>query len=304
MEDCKYNLILDNRENELIKIFRSCFSQVFVSQLDVGDIAICQMKDKSAKILAIFERKTVNDMLASLKDGRYKEQKIRLMSNHCQDKTKRIYYILEGDTNSLTKENDKKFWGAWISTQIRDGIQIIRTANISETVKFLIRLLERTIKDGPDMFEIPKYLKEYYGNKLKNKEICSNTTDNNNNNNDNDNDNTNDNINDEEKKISLSYLSTIKSKKKSNITPKLCQIMAISLTPNISNSIGEVVIEKYGSLVGLVDAYRKLELDNKDLNNTELIKLKKEMLANLKITEKRKLGKIASEKIYEFLFEC
>ena len=80
--------------------------------------------------------------------------------------------------------------------------------------------------------------------------------------------------------------------------------MAISLTPNISNSIGEVVIEKYGSLVGLVDAYRKLELDNKDLNNTELIKLKKEMLANLKITEKRKLGKIASEKIYEFLFEC
>jgi ERCC4-type nuclease len=102
MEDCKYNLILDNRENELIKIFRSCFSQVFVSQLDVGDIAICQMKDKSAKILAIFERKTVNDMLASLKDGRYKEQKLRLMSNHCQDKTKRIYYILEGDTNSLT----------------------------------------------------------------------------------------------------------------------------------------------------------------------------------------------------------
>ena len=78
--------------------------------------------------------------------------------------------------------------------------------------------------------------------------------------------------------------------------------MAISLTPNISNSIGEVVIEKYGSLVGLIDAYRKLELENKDLNNIELTKMKKEMLVNLRISEKRKLGKIASEKIYEFLF--
>ena len=195
MEESKYKLILDNRETELIKILRNCFSQVFVSQLDVGDIAICQMENKSVKILAIFERKTVNDMLSSLKDGRYKEQKLRLMSNYHQDKTKRIYYILEGDTNSLTKENDTKFWGAWISTQIRDGIEIIRTANISETVKFLVRLLERTIKDGPNMYEIPKYLEEYYKNKLSDKEICSNTNNTNNTNNE-----------DEDKKISLSYL--------------------------------------------------------------------------------------------------
>ena len=43
--------------------------------LDVGDIHIC---DNSNNIMLIFERKTIADLLSSIKDGRYSEQSLRL----------------------------------------------------------------------------------------------------------------------------------------------------------------------------------------------------------------------------------
>jgi ERCC4-type nuclease len=46
-------------------------------QLEIGDIQII-FDDK----LYVYERKTVSDLLSSINDGRYKEQKIRLLNSH------------------------------------------------------------------------------------------------------------------------------------------------------------------------------------------------------------------------------
>ena len=280
-----YNIIVDNREIALIKVLQKCFPQVYVSKLEVGDIAICKIDNQNhAKIMAIFERKTIPDMLSSVKDGRYREQKIRLMSYHITKKTERIYYILEGDTDKLSKEDDKRLWGMWISTQIRDGVEVIRTTCLDETVKFLIRFLERLIADGDNLLQISKYRKELYqGNTPSN--TPSNTTS------DTTSDTTSYNTSDD-KHISLSYLATIKSKKKDNITPKICQIMSLGLIPNVSHAGADAVISKYGSLVNLIKEYANLPTEDE----------KKLMLADIQVSEKRKFGKVASEKIYSYLF--
>lgn len=263
-----YNIIVDNNESALIKVLQKCFPQVYVSDFEIGDIAICKIDNGNAKILALFERKTIQDMLSSIIDGRYREQKIRLMSYHLNKKTNKLYYLLEGDTNELSKEDDKKLWGAWISTQIRDGIEVIRTSDLQETVKFLIRFVERLISDGDALLEISKYKRELCQSYLP----LDNTTD--------------------DKQNSLSYLATIKSKKKDNITPKICQIMSLGLIPNVSHAGAEAVISKYGSLVNLMKAYSNVS-DEDD---------KKLLLADIQVSEKRKLGKVSSEKIYNYLF--
>ena len=63
------NIIIDNRENDLIKLLNKNKYNFTTSNLDVGDI---QYKNDD-KIIYIIERKTVNDLGASIKDGRYKD---------------------------------------------------------------------------------------------------------------------------------------------------------------------------------------------------------------------------------------
>ena len=71
--------------------------------LMLGDIHITY-KD----LTYIFERKTLQDLQSSIKDGRYKEQKARLLSNTSQ---KFITYIIEGDNilSSSFNNNSKIF---------------------------------------------------------------------------------------------------------------------------------------------------------------------------------------------------
>ena len=84
-------IIIDSREIQLYNILieRDLDKySIYISkeQLELGDIRII-----SDNIDFIYERKTMNDLLSSIKDGRYKEQKHRLLSNH-----KNINYIIEG----------------------------------------------------------------------------------------------------------------------------------------------------------------------------------------------------------------
>ena len=284
-----YNIIIDNRETDLINLFKKCFSEIYVSNLDVGDIAICEVIDTKVEVVALFERKTVSDMIASVKDGRYKEQKVRLMSYHIQNKTKKLYYILEGDTSKLNPTEEKLFWGSWISSQVRDGMETFRTLNIGETFKLVIKLLERIIKE-PSVLNISKYQSEYYTKHLS---LSSNTS----------NDVLNTTQVDDDKEVNISYLSSIKSRKKDNITPKLYHIMSLGLIPNVSNSSAEAIISKYGSMIAILSAYKSID-SIKDLSDNDKNIKKKYLLADIKISDKRKLGKNASEKVFEYLVNC
>jgi ERCC4-type nuclease len=104
----------------------------------------------------IFERKTLQDLQASILDGRYKEQKARLLSNTSQ---KYITYIIEGDTvlSPTTYERYKSMiQSAYLHTMFRDNIRILYTKNIVETTT-LILLLSTKIIDKPDKFLYEEY---------------------------------------------------------------------------------------------------------------------------------------------------
>lgn len=234
--DNEIEFIIDNRERALIHMFNNLNIKHKVKQLELGDIIIeDNSNENDVKELFIIERKTVRDLIASVKDGRYREQKIRLEAMKSKGECREILYIIEGDLNiGLNKDEIKTFNGSIISTQMRDSINVIRTMNINETVDFLLRLQSRCISGDC-------WKKKYNINKSEEEQ----------------------------------YLSTIKRKKGNNITKDGCQLLIISSVPGVSQDTAKVLINKYGSIKNLLDEYSKLKTDKdkeKMLNGIELKK--------------------------------
>ena len=101
---------VDVREQELLRqinqliLFVPLFKQlkVVTENLPLGDIIICD--DKEEKL--IIERKSINDLLSSIKDGRYEEQSYRL--NGSEHHNHNIIYMIEGDVNKMNRFKDNK----------------------------------------------------------------------------------------------------------------------------------------------------------------------------------------------------
>ena len=68
-----------NNPKKLIETFKEYYTDIDISveQLDIGDIIIT---NNYCNIL--IERKTICDVLASIKDGRWKNQKQRILDNY------------------------------------------------------------------------------------------------------------------------------------------------------------------------------------------------------------------------------
>jgi len=139
-------LIIDNRERELIEILKNNNVEFKVEMLEIGDIVF---RKEQIPVLVI-ERKTIADLKASICDGRNREQKARLLN--CGLDISRIMYLIEG---GLMKTLDSKIsgvsvstlLGSLINTQLRDNIKVYRTISIEETALFIERLLQKLIVD-------------------------------------------------------------------------------------------------------------------------------------------------------------
>ena len=96
----------------------------------------------------LIERKTVDDMVSSINDGRYKEQKARLLSSGFD-----ITYIIEGDDICATKQmrNQTMLSSIYIHSMFRDGIRVIFTKNVQDTCTFILTLCAKMI-ENPDNF--------------------------------------------------------------------------------------------------------------------------------------------------------
>jgi hypothetical protein len=79
------------RERDLIPLLEN----ITTRNLPVGDIWIGLSGEDILPGGLIIERKTVADLEASIKDGRYREQRLRLLT-HCQETGARPLYIIEG----------------------------------------------------------------------------------------------------------------------------------------------------------------------------------------------------------------
>jgi len=88
----------------------------------------------------------------------------------------------------------------------------------------------------------------------------------------------------------LDYSDTIKTNKKENMTPEVCQIVQLAQIPGVSHSMSKKILEKYTTLSNLIIAYL-----NSDPSEGELL------LADIPLNDKRKLGKVISQRIYKYL---
>ncbi|KAH8512667.1 hypothetical protein H0E87_006089 [Populus deltoides] len=135
-------LILDDREQFAIQCSRGrklieCICKehkikIQVRRLPVGDgiwIA-CHKYLLSEYVLDfIVERKKVDDLRSSIRDNRYRDQKLRLL--RCG--LKKLIYLVEGDPNS--SEAAESIKTACFTTEILEGFDVQRTNSLRDTLK-------------------------------------------------------------------------------------------------------------------------------------------------------------------------
>ena len=114
-------LKIDNREMKCKDYFNG-LNEIEYSNLVYGDF---QLVDKTSNtIYFLFERKTKEDLLASIKDGRYKNQKNSILNafQHTQ-----YYYIIEGSHQYKNdfKNKDEKI----LDKQYPEAIAVLKPTN-------------------------------------------------------------------------------------------------------------------------------------------------------------------------------
>ena len=209
--------IIDNREK-----IKDKFSEKYNPQcknLDLGDYLI----NYNSNPVAIIERKTICDLIASINDGRYREQKMRLTQNY--DKSK-IIYLIEGDiTCDNIIINNKKIdkyliYSTIFNLYLRDNINIFVSKNSDETIEFIQMLLDKVNKSGVKFLE---------NNTKKDSAIVN------------------------------SYV----CKKSKNITPDILYKMQLSLIPGISAKTSEIIITNYKDMRTFISKLENLESEER-----------------------------------------
>jgi crossover junction endonuclease MUS81 len=132
-------LILDHREGKLKELFQNQVDiKLDYRNLEYGDFCIFNNEDP----FIIIERKTLDDLSSSIIDGRYKEQKQKMLS--LVDR-KNIYYIIEGSIKYT--DSKKNIIGSVINTMIRDDIKIFFTKDVTDTYHLLLNIISRVTKE-------------------------------------------------------------------------------------------------------------------------------------------------------------
>lgn len=99
----------------------------------------------------VVERKTLSDLAASIKDGRYSNQKKRLLATYPPS---HVIYLIEGNIvfcNSPCLVGGIPYdtlLSAVLNTCVRDGIHVVVTKNLLDTCGFVEQLYKR-IRDDP-----------------------------------------------------------------------------------------------------------------------------------------------------------
>jgi len=133
-------VIIDERETALYSkcVELNTFATIQLSKqvLPIGDILF--KTDDDTKTLCIIERKSLADLLASIKDGRYEEQSYRL-SNNGECSLHNVIYIIEGIMSTLRTPMEKRMvFSSITSLNYFKGFSVLRSSSVSETAELLL----------------------------------------------------------------------------------------------------------------------------------------------------------------------
>ena len=254
---------IDNREEDLIKNINYLISnipsfkdiQIIVETLPLGDIIICD--DISEKL--VIERKSVNDLLSSIKDGRYEEQSYRL--NGLNHHNHNIYYLIEGDVNKCNRFKDNKMekltlYSAMFSLNYFKGFSVMRTLSLEETATFICNTANKLSKTET----LGK--KPYFDNKTETISLSENI-------------NTKDqnggkvvSIEKDTEESEKDYVSVVKKVKKENITPENIAEIMLCQIPGISSVTALAVMDKFKTLPNLIQEVQQNQDCLKDISYT------------------------------------
>jgi ERCC4-type nuclease len=224
-------IYIDTRECKLRELLEKNGESFVTKALELGDILI-----EHPKRQILIERKTITDFHASLIDGRYKNQKLRLLEWRVQEEgCKNIIYLFEEKSGD---NKDRAYWGALVNMILRDNIGVIQCDGMMRTAQIIMDIKKKLDEDKFDELEGGS------------------------------------------RNISLEGY----AKGKYN-TPKHCYLGQLSLIPGLSPSIAEKIAEKYPNMRALLD------------------KMNLKELANIRISEKRRLGDKLAEKIQSYIFQ-
>jgi len=139
-------VIIDERERDLYSACDSIVSangtyiQLSKEVLPLGDIFITTDEGKHVMLI---ERKSLRDLLASIKDGRYEEQSYRLMHSSGLPPHS-ILYMIEGSLSELRTSMEKRIvYSALTSLNYFKGFSTIRTMSVRETAEYIIWMSEK-----------------------------------------------------------------------------------------------------------------------------------------------------------------
>ena len=265
-------LVIDNREpKELKTLIQDKIENIELKNLERGDIIFL---DDNDNIVLIFERKSISDLISSIKDGRYCEQSFRLqeypLHNH------NIFYLIEGSLLNTRKQYNetiqKTVYSAMFSLSYSKGFSLLHTSGVVETAEFIIYFFQKIVKD--------KSIKPFYQNTNNiNYTIEEQTSENK---------EINDSKKNEDNNDNNDYISHIKTSKKSHITKENISEIMLSQIPNVSINTAKCILNEYNNIENLIKNLRE----------------NSECLENLKVKSKnseRKIGKNTIENIKLYL---
>jgi len=140
-------IFIDTRECKLRELLEKNGETFVTKALELGDILI-----ENPKRQILIERKTIADFHASITDGRYRNQKLRLLEwrNKTEEGRKNIIYLFE-EKNGDNK--DRAYWGALVNMILRDNIGVIQCDGMVRTAQIITDIKKKLDEDKFDELE-------------------------------------------------------------------------------------------------------------------------------------------------------
>lgn len=237
-------LVLDCREKKLISLLVEKNVAHSVESLPLGDICI---RSEEGNLVALFERKTIQDLLSSISDGRYDEQSYRL--RECGLDRHKIFYIIEGNIDNYIGKGSGLYskntvHGCLYSLSFVKGFSLLCSNSLRHTSELVIKFFQK-VDANPEHASVSS------------------------------------------EQTSGNYIDSVKLSKKGNVTDEMVPVMMLAQIPKVSKNVAEEIMKRYEYRIDklIMDINTNKEcLDNLviPVANNKVRKISKPCLSNLK----------------------
>lgn len=217
-------IILDDREQQLYHLVNEKNDSLDLKltiekkTLPLGDIVFV---DDNEKEIVIVERKSLSDLVASIKDGRYEEQSYRLIHSSGLYRH-HIIYLIEGGMSQILNPIEKKMiYSSMLTLQLYKGFSIMKTTSMIETAEWIIysaNKLSSMVKKGHELWSPESAIIE---------------------------------------QVPSNYCSVVKKTKKDNVTPENIGEIILCQIPGISSVSAITIMKEFKTISNLIDKVKE-----------------------------------------------